>query len=207
MSEEKKIVEKDFYFAGVRFYQFSVTHYSGAPGYSCRPDLFISSFRGEIKIPTEELTTEYCCKGNYRSNESCCLSIVCESHGSYDSFVVCPDWLRKNIPDLYNEIFESKEPEKPLKLDLFKALEHQFPVNAYGLNYGVKTADEYLTKLTEEIGERFVRDLALARRLSVDELLAVPKPEKIEIQVLGRGDSIPWWVRKGYSEPPMSHEM
>lgn len=208
MSEERKqVVEKDFYFAGVRFYTFSVTHYLGAPGYSCRPDFFISSFKDEITVPTERLTTEYCCKGNYRSNESCCLSVSCESHGSYDSFVVCPDWLRKNLPDLYNKIFESKEPEKLLKLSLFKAPEHQFPMNAYGLNHGIKTADEALASLTEKIGERFIRDLALARRISIDELLAAPKPEKVEIQILGRGDSIPWWVRKGYSEAPMSHEM
>lgn len=126
--------------------------------------------------------------------------------GGFSSRVVCKDWAKAHLLDLYYQLFPEEKTE-PIRLNLRKPVERTEPINAYGFTQG-ETADENLRLLSEQIGKQFVREMALARRVSIDEVLRAPTLRaELEPVTLGRGDSIPWWVRKGYSEPPMSHEM
>lgn len=212
MGVHKRARAEKMVFAGVELLYVELLWHTGAPGYMCNadtmPDFLETSYDSPLGKSELQVFGKISCGPNCKQSDGACTIEVLFNcvKGGFSSWVVCKDWAKAHLPDLYYKIFPEEKIE-PIRLNLRKPVERTGPINAYGLTQG-ETADDNLRLLSEQIGNQFVREMALARRVNIDELLKVPvsraEPEPV---TLGRGDSIPWWIRKGYSEPPMSHEM
>lgn len=217
MAVVKTAVRKGLYFGGARFFELRVDIHDEAAGFSCYTDRIPSALEIDMdsnrgRDDLEEFGQDYCCKGHYRSTKEETIELTLDGK-RFRSFVVCKKWLEKNIPDIFAELYPPVVVEPPLKISLREAPTYSFPENGYGLIHG-ENADESLRLLTRQIGAQFVRELALTRRVSIDEIVRtaeeasrrVANPPETIPNVTGRGDCIPWWIRKGYSECPLSHE-
>ena len=212
MSVHKKVKARQITFGGVLFEHLSLFWHTDVPGYNCEaenvPEMLKAYFGSALNEDELRVFGKNSCGPNCKeSDNSCTLEIALDvASGGFTSRVVCKDWAKVHLPDLYYQLFPEEKIEW-IKLDLRKPPERTGPINAYGLTQG-ETADENLRLLSEQIGNQFARELALARRVSIDEILRTPTVMvESEPITIGRGDSIPWWIRKGYSEVPMSHEM
>jgi hypothetical protein len=207
MSVHKRAKAQQITFAGILFNYIDLLWHTDAPGYTCAAEDMpgtLKRYFGSV-LSEDELRVfgKNSCGPNCKeSDNSCTLEIALDvASGGFTSRVVCKDWAKVHLPDLYYQLF----PEEKIvwiKLDLRKPLERTGPINAYGLTQG-ETADENLQLLSEQIGKQFVRELALARRVSISEILKKVEVQEETIEIFGRGDAIPWWVRKGYTEMPL----
>lgn len=206
-----KTAERDRYsFAGIVFQKVSIGLYRDDPDLDCGADycardlsLVHNSLWSVARL--QKMGNDSCCKGNYLSTEDRCFEVVFCTTSNTTSFISCPSWLERYLPDLFQELFQEEEAPCDLKISFRQPSIPQGPVNFYGLMEGVSSADEALATLSQEIGERFLRDMAILSRTSIEEtrsrLNGITILEPVQ-EIYGRGAGIPWWERKGFASCP-----
>lgn len=214
-----EVTEKDFRFAGVRFFRVRVKLYEGAPGYRCGAmDLpyVLENYHKSSSSSLDHFGQSHCCGGAYRTTDGCAIEIDLESGSSNSTHVVCDKWLQLNLPHLHEKLFPPPDPLEPAyKIDFRRPPENSFPVNAYGLPCGVGSVEDAMKHLCEAIGRDYAGVIAKDRKIPVQEAIRHVQTaqarlltiEHVKPEFESRGDGIQWWIRKGYSEPPMPHEM
>jgi len=152
-----------------------------------------------------ECREENCCKGQWESKNKTIVEVFCSLAVGW---CVCPIWLERHLPDIYYELHP--ESLAPLKLNL-RVPDLGNQCDRYAPLEGCVDGADSLAKISAEIGDLFLRELALAQRRPIEEIREEAKRQSrqlLEPRIVDAGDEvpIPWWIRKGFTERPMWHD-